>query len=98
MTEINPLAGAILASPQTQRQLVVDREKQVRRAPIVYENASGESEEPELEVESPDIVTLVGDGAQERGDPERHLTHHEREEDKAAPSEDEDAAHIDITG
>lgn len=98
MTEVNPLAVAILSSTQTQRQLAADKGRLLRRAPVPQKDSSGESKELDHQIDSPDIVTLIGDDARERGEPERHPSHpRPEEEDVTAPSDD-GLPHIDITG
>jgi hypothetical protein len=99
MTEVNPLAGAILSSTQTQRQLAADKGRQLRRAPVPQKDSSGESKELDHQIDSPDIVTLIGDDSRERGEPEQHPAHPSlEEEDATASSDDDGVSHIDITG
>lgn len=98
MTEVNPLAGAILAPTQAQRQLANDKRRQSRRAQVPHKSENGESEQHDHRVESPDIVTLIGDDAREHGEAEHHVQRRHDEEAATPSSEDDGTPHIDITG
>jgi hypothetical protein len=97
MTELNPLAGAILSSTQTQRQLAADKGRQLRRAQVAQKDASAQSDQLDHQVESPDIVALIGDDARERQEPEKHPARRPLQ-DETSEVTDDDSSHIDVTG
>jgi hypothetical protein len=89
MTEINPLAGAILGSIQQQRVLGIEKTRQLRRSKVLEKNVAAEDEQLENEVDNSEEIKPVGDeGGQRRQSP-----NHEN-----AKQPKEEKPHIDIRG
>ena len=82
MSQINPLAGTILQSITAQRQMGVEKERQVRREQILEKNIAAEDDRFEHQVESSDIVTEANDGQQqgEQKNPKKRKSEKEQEE------------------
>jgi hypothetical protein len=90
LSQINPLAGAILQSIQTQRQMGVEKERQVRQEQTLEKDVAAADDRFEHQVESSEIVTDPNDGGQS-GD--------QRNPKKRRPkeNEEEEEPHIDLT-
>ncbi|MDB5172598.1 MAG: hypothetical protein JWN51_1371, partial [Phycisphaerales bacterium] len=56
MSQLNPLSGSILGSVQAQRQMAVDKERQLRRARALEKNIAARDDELEHQVESSEEV------------------------------------------
>ncbi len=89
MSAVNPLAGAILQSVQTQRQMATEKERQVRHEQDLERNIAAEDDRFEHQVESADIVTDPDEGQQQRDkqNPKR----------KKPKKDDDDKPHVDLT-
>jgi hypothetical protein len=89
MSQLNPLAGSILASVQAQRQMAVDKERQLRRARALEKDVAARDDEMEHQVESSEEVRPIGDESEESRD---------RPKRQAPPKETaDDKPHIDLT-
>jgi hypothetical protein len=62
VSQLNPLSGAILQSLTAQRELGVEKERQVRREQILEKNIAAEDDRFEHQVESSDTVSPTNDG------------------------------------
>lgn len=71
MSQLNPIAGSILQSIQAQRQVGVEKERQVRREQILEKNIAAEDDRFEHQVESSDIVTEAHDGHSQQNKPDQ---------------------------
>jgi hypothetical protein len=94
MTQINPFAGAIAQTPQTQRLAAAERDAQVRRTVEKQKNA-GYSDQPVDEfIESADAVSAVGDddAHQDPRQRKRPKTPHSR----ATPPSDGEKSALDV--
>ena len=90
MTEFNPLAGAILSSAHTQRQLSLDKSRQ-RRRQVLEKDAAASDDQLEHQVESADAVAPI----------EEQLPERNRQQPSGQPLRDQatdDRPHIDVTG
>jgi len=61
VTELNPLAGAILQSIQSQRDAGIEKERQIRREQILSKNVAAQDDRFEHQVESADQLPEVND-------------------------------------
>jgi hypothetical protein len=77
MTQINPLAGAIMGSAQAQHQAAVQKQRQVRRSQTQRKNLTADDDQLEHQVESSEEVTPIHDEGNKHpdkrdGQPHRH--------------------------
>jgi hypothetical protein len=86
---LNPLSGAILQSITAQRELVVEKEQQVRREQVLEKNIAAEDDRFEHQVESSDTVAPANDGQskQDQGG---------RKKQKNGKNEEQEKPHIDL--
>ncbi len=91
MTEFNPLAGSILSSTQTQRQLAVEKRRQLRRAQNQRKNVTAAGDYFEHQVESADRPTPIEDEPPHRSPRTPRSSDHDQ-------ATDDNASHLDITG
>ncbi|MDB5293629.1 MAG: hypothetical protein JWL69_4870 [Phycisphaerales bacterium] len=68
MSQLNPLSGSILGSVQAQRQMAVDKERQLRRARALGKDVAAHDDELEHQVESSEELQPVQDEAEEQRD------------------------------
>ena len=89
MSAVNPLAGAILQSVQTQRQMATEKERQISHEQDLHKNIAAEDDRFEHQVESAEIVT----------DPDEGNQQHDKQNPKRKKSkQDEDEKpHVDLT-
>jgi hypothetical protein len=90
LSQLNPLSGAILQSITAQREVGVEKERQVRREQILKKNIAAEDDRFEHQVESSDTVAPTNDG-QSRRDQQG------RKNQKKGKDQDEGEPHIDLT-
>jgi hypothetical protein len=67
MTQLNPLAGAILQTPMVQQQQSADKTAQLRRNQALEDSAALEDDEMEHQVENSEEVTPIDDGNDHNG-------------------------------
>jgi hypothetical protein len=94
MPELNPLAGAILQSIQSQRQTGIEKERQVRRAQILEKDAAAQTDRFEHQVESSDELAQVNEEEKRREEARRGW---KRKRTKDEESGGERDPHIDLT-
>ena len=90
MSQVNPLAGAILQSITSQRQIGVEKEQQVRREQVLERNIAAEDDRFEHQVESSDTVTPTNDG-------QSNHDQHGRKKQKKGKDDGQEEPHIDLT-
>src|SRR5436305_7849944 len=82
MSAVVRLAGAILESVQTQRQMATEKERQVRHEQDLEKDIAAEDDRFEHQVESAEIVTDPDEGQQrhDKQDPKRKKPKREDDE------------------
>jgi hypothetical protein len=92
MTEINPLAGAIMGSAQAQHQAAVQKQRQVRRSQTQRKNLTADDDQLEHQVESSEEVTPIHDEGNQHPDKQgEHSRQNSPDEDENAPP-----SHLDV--
>jgi hypothetical protein len=98
MSQINPLLGSILQTPQAQKQQSDTKDQQVRRSRELLKN-SAPTQNPEdvLDIEVPvesaeELKPIQDQGPDARQRPPQRHRHH-----PAAPQEDADDERLDLT-
>ena len=92
MTEFNPLAGAILSSAYTQRQLALDKGRNRRRAQVLEKDAAASEDRLEHQVESSDALPSIEEHLPKRDGQQEH------DDAPQGDPADDNPPHIDITG
>ena len=93
MSEINPLTYAVVQNIQAQRQMAVDKERQLRRAQALEKDAAAHDDEMEHQVESSEQVEPIHDEAQmQQRRPQRKPPQRQHDEDEVGKP-----PHIDLT-
>ncbi|MDB5301300.1 MAG: hypothetical protein JWO87_2963 [Phycisphaerales bacterium] len=82
MSQLNPLSGSILGSVQAQRQMAVDKERQLRRARALEKNIAARDDELEHQVESSEEVQGVRDEAEEQRDERKRKPPQKQDDEK----------------
>ena len=97
MSQLNPLAGAILQSLQTQREAGVEKERQIRRAQVLEKDAAAQTDRFEHQVESSDELSSIGEEGKGRDPAKRE----QKPRDGAGEEDDDEGdqtdAHVDLT-
>ncbi len=91
MTELNPLAGAILQSIQSQRDAGIEKERQIRREQILSKNVAAQDDRFEHQVESADQLPEVNDEERQQHEKQKRQSHHNLPDEN-----DGDKARIDV--
>jgi hypothetical protein len=91
VSELNPLAGAILQSTVVQREAGIEKERQVRRAQILEKDVAAADDRFEHQVESADEVP-------EANDEEKQKQPKGRQDRKREAPDGGEEPHIDLKG
>jgi hypothetical protein len=99
MTQITPLQGSILQTPQAQRQQVDSKTHQLRRAQEMLRNSAGamnaeDTVDIEVPVESSEDVKPIQDHGQDARQ-QKNQRHAQQNSDESEHEDDED--HLDLT-
>lgn len=90
MSELNPIAGAILQSIHSQRESGIEKERQVRRAQVLEKDVAARDDRFEHQVESSDAVPEVGEEERRRQEQKKRQQHKQGDEEGEPP-------HIDLS-
>jgi hypothetical protein len=88
MSQLNPLTGSIMQTPQVQRDLAADKSRQLRQAEAIRKNGADQEDQDEPHVRSAEELEPVSD---------RHTDGHPRRKNKS-PHKSDPAAPDDAPG